>query len=693
MNEIAARLPRNLKGFILLYSDMVLTAIALYAAFALRLDNPFVLDRLLDSWVLLSILWLTGITLTGFFRLHMTKLSGYDTTAMARTALWVAMLTAVGTIANIALGLGAPRTVPVLTGFILAILIFMFRASAIYVLHRSADQKLNRVPVAIYGAGAGGLQLIAALNSSRRYRPVLFVDDSATMQGLTISGLPVYRPTDLAKHRASGRIEKVILAIPSISNAKKSMIMEQLAELDCEVQELPSYVEMIRSGGVLSSLRTVTPEDLLGREGVDLAIPEVGNAYAGASVFVSGAGGSIGSELCRIVSDLRPRRMVLFELSEFALYGIESELRAKTEAAGIELIAALGSISDRDRLDGLFKQYEIDVVIHAAAYKHVPLVEANVPEGVSNNVFGTQTLAQAAIEAKVKRFTMVSTDKAVRPTNVMGATKRLGELVVQDCAARHRETVFSMVRFGNVLGSSGSVIPLFKRQIEKGGPVTLTHDDITRYFMTIPEAARLVLLAGCYASGGEVFVLDMGQPVRIRDLAERMIQLSGHTVQSEDAPEGDIAIEVTGLRPGEKLYEELLIDADTLPTPHPKIMRARESRLRPQQVEHAMASLRLALTHGDENAIRTVLHRFVEGFQIADHDEARLATQQSFNSESISKIETQNSPPSFAGAKDLRVSLMPAGGDKHVVVRLEKDTAEDGNKGREQWLNQPRAAS
>ena len=544
MNEIAARLPRNLKGFILLYSDMVLTAVALYAAFALRLENPFVLDRFLNSWVLLSVLWLTGIILTGFFRLHMTKLSGYDVTAIARTALWVAMLTIVGTVANVALGLGAPRTVPVLTGFILAILIFVFRASAIYVLHRSADKKLNRVPVAIYGAGAGGLQLIAALNSSRRYRPVLFVDDSATMQGLTISGLPVYPPASLVKHRESGRIEKVILAIPSISAAKKSMIMEQLAELDCEVQELPSYVEMIRSGGVLSSLRTVTPEALLGREGVELAIPEVGAAYAGANVFISGAGGSIGSELCRIVSELRPARIVLFELSEFALYGIESELRAKAEANSIELVAALGSVADRERLDELFAQYEIDVVLHAAAYKHVPLVEANVPEGVRNNVFGTQTLAQAAISAKVKRFTMVSTDKAVRPTNVMGATKRLGELVVQDCAARHGETVFSMVRFGNVLGSSGSVIPLFKRQIEKGGPITLTHNDITRYFMTIPEAARLVLLAGCYASGGEVFVLDMGQPVRIRDLAERMIHLSGHTVRSEADPDGDIAIEV-----------------------------------------------------------------------------------------------------------------------------------------------------
>jgi FlaA1/EpsC-like NDP-sugar epimerase len=372
---------------------------------------------------------------------------------------------------------------------------------------------------------------------------------------------------------------------------------------------------MINGKGLVESLKPVSADDLLGRDKVDLDLEEVDRTYAGKCVMVTGAGGSIGSELCRQLILCGIRKLVLFEHSELALYSIERELQPDTEKLGIELATVLGSVTDAQRVESALRTHKIQGLLHAAAYKHVPLVEANEISGLRNNVIGTRILADAALRVGIERFVLISTDKAVRPTNVMGASKRLAELVIQDFASRSKKTLFSMVRFGNVLGSSGSVIPLFREQIEKGGPVTLTHGDVTRYFMTIPEAARLVLLAGSYARGGDVFVLDMGKPTKIYDLACSMIELSGRTVRNADNPEGDIEVKVTGLRPGEKLYEELLIGNDMLTTPHAKILRAQESSLSEIEIANALRDLSTSFEKDDVALARGVIERWVEGYQ------------------------------------------------------------------------------
>ncbi len=374
------------------------------------------------------------------------------------------------------------------------------------------------------------------------------------------------------------------------------------------------YTEISSGKARPNSVRPVSPEDLLGRNSVNLDLPDIAAAFAERSVLISGAGGSIGSELCRQVVSCGPRRIVLFELCEFALYSIDREIRPFAEQAGIEVASVLGSICDRARVKSVMLAHGVEIVLHAAAYKHVPLVEGNEIEGVKNNVFGTKVLAEVARDLRIDRFIMISTDKAVRPTNVMGATKRLAEMVVQQMQTRTRTTKFAIVRFGNVLGSSGSVIPLFSRQIAAGGPVTVTHPDVTRYFMTIPEAAGLVLLAGAYAQGGDLFVLDMGKPVKIMDLARRMIELSGLTVSDAGNPDGDIEISVIGLRPGEKLFEELLIDGVVLPTPHAKILRIEETCRSKIELARILGHMRSAIKVNSPDAIRRQMAHSVEGF-------------------------------------------------------------------------------
>lgn len=366
----------------------------------------------------------------------------------------------------------------------------------------------------------------------------------------------------------------------------------------------------------------ISADALLERDKIELDLPEVSEAYEGRCVFVSGAGGSIGSELARQVVAAGARKVVLYDHSEYALYTIERELRQFADAHGVRLIPVLASVTDQKRAQAVLREQEVDIVLHAAAYKHVPMIEENEIAGVRNNVIGTQTMAVASRLAGVRRFMLVSTDKAVRPTNIMGATKRLAELVVQDMQTRSESTVFSMVRFGNVLGSSGSVIPLFREQIRTGGPITLTHADVTRYFMTIPEAARLVLLAGSFAEGGEVFVLDMGDPIRILDLARRMVSLSGLRLRDDDHPQGDIEVRFTGLRPGEKLFEELLIDARNLPTPHPKIMRAEEIKLSELEMARLLRDLTTAIDQNDKAAVRQIVQASVDGY----HIQGKIAT-------------------------------------------------------------------
>jgi FlaA1/EpsC-like NDP-sugar epimerase len=542
------------------------------------------------------------------------KLSAFDMQSATRIAVFAAVLGIAGTGLNMAAELGAPRTVPMIFGFLLFCISIGWKLAASQTLDRMRAGTEPRVPVAVYGAGAAGIQLISMLQRSGEFRIVAVVDDNPGLRGVAVGGLRVQNPAVLEGLARSGRIRRILLAMPSVPATKRREIARALKALPVEVHALPPYAEMVGSGSLVPALKPVSTDDLLGRDKVDLDLPGMVEAYRGRSVLVSGAGGSIGSELCRQILTTVPRRLVLFERSEYALYEIERELAPLAAEAGVELVAVLGSVTDPRRVARTFEAWGTEIVLHAAAYKHVPLVEANELEGVRNNVFGTRIIAEAAEAAGVERFILISTDKAVRPTNVMGATKRLAEMVVQDLARRARTTRFAMVRFGNVLGSSGSVIPLFQRQITAGGPVTVTHREVTRFFMTVPEAARLVLLAGSYAEGGEVFVLDMGKPVKIIDLARQVVELSGLTVRDADNPDGDIEIAITGLRPGEKLYEELLIGADgLLKTPHPKILCAGEHCPARHEIARILTDLDDALEADCADTARQHIALWVEG--------------------------------------------------------------------------------
>jgi FlaA1/EpsC-like NDP-sugar epimerase len=494
----------------------------------------------------------------------------------------------------------------------LYLLVSRFSARGFFLGDRRAS---HRMKVAIYGAGDAGLQLANALLPGKEYLPVVFVDKNPQLHKATISGIKVYpveRLGDLIKRHDIGA---VLLAMPSLSNADQRKIIDELTALHVRVKVTPPIQSLVKGMARVDDVREIEIEDLLSRDPVAPDTSLLSTCIEGKSVVVSGAGGSIGSELCRQIIRLMPLRLVLLELSEYALYAIDQELRAyvKTNGLATEIIPFLGSVSDYEKSCEIFQKFETETVYHAAAYKHVPLVEQNPVEGIRNNAFGTLAFARAAVAAKVKCFVLVSTDKAVRPTNVMGATKRLAELILQALSRQHPSTRFCMVRFGNVLGSSGSVVPLFRRQIAQGGPVTLTHPDITRYFMTIPEAAQLVLQASAMGTGGDVFVLDMGQPVKIADLAKKMIHLSGQEVRSEEHPNG-IEIRFVGLRPGEKLYEELLIGDNVTGTAHPLIMRAQEAEIAWPFLELMLKQLDDACERADQEAIRTQLRKIVPEF-------------------------------------------------------------------------------
>ena len=469
----------------------------------------------------------------------------------------------------------------------------------------------DRMPVLIYGAGQTGQQLAAALSRDDRLCPVAFADDEPRLRGLTIAGLRVHGADEIEALVAAHGVGRIILAMPSASEAMRIRLTRRLAATGCEVHALPSFADLVTGrASALYESRPIDPASLLGRDALENELPGVTDAYEGRRVLVTGAGGSIGSELCRQIASCAPASLYLLDHGEHALFQIERELREM--APDVEIIPILGSVCEPAVVGVLMQAKKIDVVVHAAAYKHVPMVEANAIEGMRNNVIGTRTVAIAAEEAGVERFILVSTDKAVRPTSVMGASKRFAEMIVQDLATRATNTRFSMVRFGNVLGSSGSVIPTFSAQIARGGPVTLTHPEVTRYFMTIPEAVRLVLLAATIARGGDVFVLDMGAPVRVRDIALRMIEAAGLRLRDADNPGGDIEIEITGLRPGEKLHEELLIGSDMLTTPHPRILRAQEGHLSELELAKALRSLNEAIEFRDVAQLRKVLGHWIE---------------------------------------------------------------------------------
>lgn len=438
-------------------------------------------------------------------------------------------------------------------------------------------QKIDRQHIIIYGAGYTGTQLALQLNMGTQYKPAAFVDDNPELQGTTIKGLTVSAPNDLAQLVSKHHATRILLALGRTAKSRRKEIIEQLEKTHIKVQTIPPISDILSGKAQLQEIRDVDISDLLGRDPVPPQPELMDKCIFQKVVMVTGAGGSIGSELCRQILKRSPNKLILHELNEFALYSIEQELsRSQLDC---EIISLLGSVQNSNRLETIMQTYGVQTVYHAAAYKHVPLVEHNTVEGVRNNVFGTLHCAQAAITAKVETFILVSTDKAVRPTNIMGASKRMAELTLQALQTQHPEVCFAMVRFGNVLGSSGSVVPLFRKQIRKGGPITVTHPDIIRYFMTIPEAAQLVIQAGSMAKGGEVFVLDMGEPVKIVDLAKKMIHLSGLTERNSPQSQGDIEIQFSGLRPGEKLYEELLIGNNIGETSHPRIMMAKEEFL------------------------------------------------------------------------------------------------------------------
>ncbi|MCU6434604.1 polysaccharide biosynthesis protein [Undibacterium sp. Jales W-56] len=477
----------------------------------------------------------------------------------------------------------------------------------------------DAIKVAIYGAGKAGVQLATALRSSDEYACVAFIDDNVNVQGSLIGGIKVSPAQALHKLIPQYEIKEILLAMPSISKTRQKQVLDELEQYKLKIKVTPSIKSLLNGELRVQDVREVGIEDLLGRDAVEPDTRLLATCITDKKVLVSGAGGSIGSELCRQILNQQPTQLLLLDMSEYALYAIEHELSSLCAAMNsrCEILPFLGSIHDSAKLDKIFQTYRIDTVYHAAAYKHVPLVEHNPIEGIRNNVFGTLRLAEAAIKAEVKNFVLISTDKAVRPTNVMGATKRLAELILQACARKQTSTQFCMVRFGNVLGSSGSVVPLFRRQIMQGGPITLTHPEITRYFMTIPEAAQLVLQAGAMTTegGGDVFVLDMGEPIRIIDLARRMVHLSGLEVKCDATPDGTIEIHHVGLRPGEKLYEELLIGDNVERTTHPLIMRAQEKEIPWSELHNLLQQLDAACAAFQYEQVRSLLLKTVAEYE------------------------------------------------------------------------------
>lgn len=607
-------LPRWKKRIVLIVVDCLLMWAALCLALALR-SGGAVWAEPQKLWMVLIVMGLVTPLVVAAVRLDRVKLTAPEMMSGLRVTMAAGVL---GLVAAALMALGRfdnAVAVAVIFGSLFALFATGARIAALHVLRwvigRTGPQ--GQKTIAIYGAGAAGMQLAAALSQTCEARPVFFVDDNPKLQGLTICGLPVFEAAKLPVLVARHRVDQIVLAAPSMDPPRRDEVVRRLRSHAVEVRVLPSFADMLMGRGPPEEARPVAPEQLLGRDKVALDTPQIAKAYAGRVIMVTGAGGSIGGELCRQLLGCRPAGIVLFDHSEFQLYQVHQELSGLASAAGIDLVARLGSVTDIARVRAVIEGDGAEIILHAAAYKHVPMVEDNPLAGAKNNVLGTQAVAKAAVETGVERFILVSSDKAVRPANVMGATKRMAELVLQDLQTRHAQTRCAMVRFGNVLGSSGSVLPLFQSQIAKGGPVTVTHPDVTRYFMTMPEAARLVLLAGAFAKGGEVFVLDMGAAQRVMDIARRMIRLSGRQERDPVTGKGDIAIKITGLRPGEKLHEELLIDHGSLiQTPHPKILRAKEAMLSQIEVAGLLRTLRRAISEGDCALLNSVIKDRIE---------------------------------------------------------------------------------
>jgi len=624
--------PRWLKRLTALALDLVLCMFTTLLAFYLRLGvwvdiwgEQFTPDLLAKPWLATIAAILISVPI--FISLGLYR-------AIFRYSGWPALLTiakAIGLYGMVFAGIftaigiqGVPRTIGLIQPLLL---LFSVGASRAFVSHWFGNSYreqllLGKLPkVLIYGAGTAGRELAAAIRNTKKMQVVGFIDDDFTLHGHNINGLKIYSPNNLNDLIAGLEISDILLAIPSISRARRSEIIDGLSKLKVSVQTLPSLQDLASGKISVTDIHDLDIEDLLGR---DLVMPNphlLAKNIFNKVVLVTGAGGSIGSELCRQIIYQKPSHIILLDQSEFALYTIEQELIKLVLEAGageVSITPILGSVRSDRSIRALLTQHRPHIIFHAAAYKHLPLVEQNPAEGILNNVYGTKNIANLASEFAVPHFVLVSTDKAVRPTSIMGASKRLAEMILQALASdpeKSKNTNFSMVRFGNVLNSSGSVVPLFRSQIQEGGPITVTHKEVTRFFMMIPEAAQLVIQASALAEGGDVFVLDMGEPVKILNLAKKMIQLSGLKLRDDSNPEGDIAIQVTGLRPAEKLYEELLIGNNPIPTSHPRILRAHEEYLPLKEMERNLADFEKKFAQLSINQIKEFLKTVVQGYQ------------------------------------------------------------------------------
>ena len=624
-------LPRIWKRIIVLVVDALLCIATAYFAFYLRLGywvttstsdffDPFIWAAGVSLALALPVFVLSGLYLAIF------RYSGLPALVTVTKAVCIYGLAYAILFSVIGLG-GVPRTVGLLQPLLLLLAVGLSRALANVWLggdYLSILKTSNLPKVLIYGAGSAGRQLAAAMANSPEMRVVGFLDDDPRLQGLVIHGLRIYSPVDLPSLVNTLKVANVFLALPSLKRSERNTILGKLIHAKVSVRTLPGLVDLAQGKVTVADLRELDVEDLLDRSAVSVDEGSIPQYVTDQVIMVTGAGGSIGSELCRQIIQLQPRALVLVDHSEIALYEIHRELLQKVEALSlvgnspIKMLPILGSVTDEQSMEKVISTYQPHIIYHAAAYKHVPMVQVNPFEGIKNNTLGTLNLAKIVSKLNVPNFVLISTDKAVNPTNVMGASKRLAEMVLQAMADLQTNTIFTMVRFGNVLASSGSVIPKFREQIKAGGPVTVTDFRMTRYFMTIPEAAQLVVHAGAMAKGGEVFLLDMGDPVRIFELAKRMIELSGLEVRDESNPHGEIEITEIGLRPGEKLFEELLISGEPSSTSHPRIFKAREEFLGWNQMCEQITRLEIILSTNDRDALALFLSEIVPGYHASE---------------------------------------------------------------------------
>lgn len=612
-------IPRPVKRLIAAGADTLFCVASVAIAYYLRLG--FWLRPVGPQWLPFIASLLVALPLFISFGFYRTIFRYSGLPALLAVARAAALYSGVFAGIFMVIGVpGVPRTLGIIQPLILFLIVGSSRAAIRLWLGQSYAAILDRENanrVIIYGAGSAGRQLAAALTNSGQMNVVAFIDDDPTLQGSVLNGLTIYSARDPKRLVERFAIDEVLIALPSATRKRRNEIISVMGAASVGVRTLPGMMDIVSGKIEVGDLRELELEDLLGRDAVAPNPLLMSKNVAGKTVLVTGAGGSIGSELCRQILAIGPAKLLLVEMSEFALYTVHQELQKHLEDREEDtsiIVPLLASVTDEVRMDRIIGTWQPDTIYHAAAYKHVPMVEHNPTEGVRNNVFGTLVTALAAAKHGVPDFVLISTDKAVRPTNVMGTSKRVAEMVLQSLAERGGHTRFSMVRFGNVLGSSGSVVPLFRSQIHAGGPITITHRDITRYFMTIPEAAQLVIQAGAMSSGGEVYVLDMGEPVKIIDLARTMVHLSGLTVKSDAEPHGDIAIEEIGLRPGEKLYEELLIGNDPIATRHPRVMKASEPTIHWEQFRPRLDELSAYIAENDTEAVRRIIRELVPEF-------------------------------------------------------------------------------